>query len=275
MLAFGSYMPGSSVIHQANAQVKIILACAFSVCALAAGSWVSLAALAFMVFVCYALAHIDVREALAGVLPLAVLLGFTVLAHAVSPASAGMEAVAGQPGSLGFDQGVMLGNALVLTLDGFVVGLFFALRIALVIVACSLLTFTTTQIAIVQALQSLLRPLRAAKLPVDDICAIISIALRFVPLITVQLQEIKRAREARGVLFNGGGVVRSIKAWCGVLTPLFVALFRQADVLARAMDARCYGIGRRSSLYEVKFGFKDLAACAAGVAGMVLIVVFL
>lgn len=275
MLAFGSYMPGSSVIHQANAQVKIILACAFSVCALAAGSWIALGALALAVFVCFALARVDVRSALAGLVPLAVLLGFTVLAHTVSPASVGCSAAATQPGSLGFEQCVVLGDAVALTLDGFIVGLFFAARIALVIIACSLLTSTTTQLAIVQGLQSLLRPLRAVKLPVDDICTIISIALRFVPLITTQLQQIKRAREARGVLFAGGGAVASIKAWCGVLTPLFVSLFRQADVLARAMDARCYGFAPRVSLYESRFGVKDLAACAVGVAGMVLIVVLL
>ena len=277
MLAFGSYQPGSSCFHQLNAQVKIILACAFSICAVAAVDWAALAALVLVIVVCYCLARLSLREALAGVGPLAFLLLFTVVAHAVEPVSAngGVSMQYGQPGSLGFEQAIVVGTSIAVTLDGLVVGLFVALRIALVICACSLLTFTTSQLEVTCALRAFLKPLRPLHVPVDDICSIVSISLRFVPTVAQELAGLKRARSARGALFEGQGVFNAVKSWCSVLVPLFVALFRRADVLARAMDARCYGANERGSIHLTKVTAAQAALCFAAVAGLIAIVVLL
>lgn len=275
MLAFGSYMPGSSVIHQSKAQVKIVLACAFSICAVLVSSWIALGAMWLAVLVCYCLARIEVKEALAGITPLAFLLACTIVAHVVVLQSSGLEMIASQAGSLGLTQVLCLGDYVALSLDGFVVGLFFAARIALVFASCALLTFTTSQLSVVAGLRWLLRPLRLVKLPVDDMCMVVAMALRFVPLLTEQLQGIKRAREARGMPFSGCGVSGTVRAWAGVVAPLFVSLFRQADIVARAMEARCYGDVDRSSLRTSDVGISDVLACIVGVMLMILIVVLL
>lgn len=276
MLAFGAYQPGSSCIHQLNAQVKIILACAFSICAIAAGDWASLGALCLATILCYCLAHLKLADATAGVAPLAFLLLFTVAAHVVVPAYNGSAVLsASQPGSMGFDQSILLGDSLALALDGFIVGLFFAIRIAVVICACALLTFTTSQVEVTNALRRFMRPLAALHVPVDDICSVISISLRFVPTVAQELTSIKRARSSRGALFEGQGLVNAVKAWCSVIVPLFVSLFRRADALARAMDARCYGSGFRGTLATKKVTLGEAVFCLVAIAGLAVIVVAL
>lgn len=281
MLAFGSYVPSASGIHKTNAQVKIILACALSICSIACTSWVALGAFWLALIAGFCVARLGMRQMLGGIAPVAVLLAFTVLAHTLSPVSsaqAGMQAAdaaASSVGSLGLTQRIDLLWGMQATLDGFAIGLFFALRIALVIAACALLTATTSQTAVVQALQRFLRPLRYVRVPVDDICMIVSMALRFIPTVTGEFYAVKRARQARGAAFEGGGALAAVRAWTHALTPLFVALFRHADILARAMDARCYGAMQRSSLYESKMRARDAAVCFAGLAAMAAIVVLL
>lgn len=276
MLAFGSYQPQDSCIHHINAQVKIILACAFSICAVICSDWIALGALWLAVIALYCLSRLRLRDALAGVAPLAVLLLFTVLFHIIEPQQDLSDtAAAVQPGSLGFEGCIPLGTSLVLSFDGLFIGLFFAARIALVICACSLLTFTTSQLQVTNALERLLAPLRHLKLPVDDICSVVSIALRFVPTVATCLEQLKRARLARGARFEGSGLVESVKAWCSMIVPLFVTLFRRADLLARAMDARCYGMGKRSSLQCEKASLPEVALCVVGVFAIGAIVVLL
>ncbi len=277
MLAFGSYVPAASVIHQMNAQVKVILACAFSICAVAAGSWLALGVLWAAVIAGFAAARLDVRCMAAGVAPIAVLLLFTVAAHTFSfgQAPAGAGSWDSGAASLGFTQTLQLCFGWQASLGGFVTGCFFALRIALVLVACALLTATTSQTQVVQALQGFLSPLRRVRVPVDDICTVISMALRFVPTVASELAAIKRARMARGALFEGAGAAAAVKAWAATITPLFVALFRHADMLARAMDARCYGACARTSSSAAKMRAADIAIAVAGVALMVAIVALL
>lgn len=259
-----------------NAQVKIILACAFSFCAIAVGDWIALGALFLATIACYCLAHLKLKDALSGVAPLAFLLLCTVIAHMIVPAVDGNVADAGvQVGSMGFEQAIPLGSSLALTLDGFVVGMFFALRIAIVVCACALLTFTTSQIEVTNALRRFLRPLGRLRVPVDDICSIVSISLRFVPTVAQELAGIKRARAARGGKFEGGGFIAAIRAWCAVIVPLFVALFRRADLLARAMDARCYGVGLRGALDARRVSARDALVCVASVVGLAAIVILL
>lgn len=277
MLAFGSYSPVVSAVHQMNAQVKVILACAFSICAVTASSWLALGLLWIAVAVGFVVAKLNLRCMAAGVAPIAVLLLFTVAAHALSYTGAGSAAAHQQAtvGSLGLMGALELPWGLQLSADGFAQGCFFALRIALALSACALLTSTTSQTAVVQALQGFLRPGRVLHIPVDDICMIISIALRFVPTVTNELYAIKRARQARGSCFEGAGLSNAVKAWTHTITPLFVSLFRRADILARAMDARCYGASLRTSMSTAAMRPADVCVAVLGVVGMVCIVTLL
>ena len=124
----------------------------------------------------------------------------------------------------------------------------YVVRISLVIMASFVITFTTTSTQLTDALASILRPLRALKVPVDDIAFTLSLALRFIPLLFEQLGQIKIAQTSRGAQFGSGSLWKRLKTWMVVLIPLFIGFFRQADSVVEAMDARCYGAEERTSL---------------------------
>lgn len=262
-LAFGSYTPGKSVIHSMNAQVKVILACAFSVGAFFVQTWLGMGLLWGLVILLYAAAHVPAGRAGGGLKPVAFILAMTVLCNMIAAGDA-LGSHDGMPGALGYEQVLMLGEVWGLSLDGFMVGLFFALRIALLVATCCLLSFTTSESSLMQALRGLLGPLGRIGVPVDDICLVASIALRFVPLLGEELQQARRAREARGCAFEGAGPAGAVKAWSSVLIPVIVALFKRADRLARALDGRCYGAALRGSLRSARWRASDAAALAAG-----------
>ena len=261
-LAFGSYIPGKSAVHTANAQVKIILACALSLGVFFVESWAGLAALWLLVLLGYAAARLPLGHALRGLKPVAFILAVTVICNCLGPtAQAGVRT--GACGSLGLEGVLELGEGWGLSLDGLAVGCFFALRIALLVAACCLLSSTSSQEELLRALRSLLGPLRRLRVPVDDLCMVASMALRFLPVLSDELLRARRGREARGMRFDG---LRAVGSWCSLLVGVAVGLFKRADRLAVAMDARCYGTGPRSSLAGTALCSRDVAALVAGLA---------
>lgn len=127
-------------------------------------------------------------------------------------------------------------------------GLFYGARILLILWASLIVVLTTTSNALVDALVSFLRPLRRVRVPVDDLAMIISIALRFIPLTAEEFMKVKAAQVSRGGNFDTGSLWKRISAWFSVLIPLVAGLFHRADILAQAMDSRCYGAHERTSL---------------------------
>ena len=153
--------------------------------------------------------------------------------------------------------------------------MFLALRIALLVFACSLLTFTSSVADITVALSRLLSPLDKMRVPVQDVSMIVSIALRFIPTITESALTVKRAQEARGARFDEGPVLERVKAWALVLAPLSVRLFKTAETLSVAMDARCYGVSPRMDLRGGRMGPADALVLLAGTVALVAVAVFL
>ena len=151
----------------------------------------------------------------------------------------------------------------------------YVVRISLVIMASFVITFTTTSTQLTDALASILHPLRALKVPVDDIAFTLSLALRFIPLLFEQLGQIKIAQTSRGAHFGSGSLWRRLKTWMVVLIPLFIGFFRQADSVAEAMDARCYGAGPRTSLNAQAMRAGAWVLLAVALIACVLCVLFL
>lgn len=104
---------------------------------------------------------------------------------------------------------------------------------------------STTPTKLAHACTSLMRPLGHIGAPIEDVGLVLSMALRFIPVVSEEAGRIRLAQRARGVNFDEGSVLRRVRAWAAVLTPLVVGLFRRADRVAESMDARCYG--QRSS----------------------------
>lgn len=140
-------------------------------------------------------------------------------------------------------------------------GALYVLRIWFLFIATFIVVLTTSYESILRALIALLSPLRALKFPVDDAAMIVTLALRFIPLVAEQTQVIKRAQCARAAQFDVGSVWKKVMAWMHVFIPLFVMLFRQADRMAVAMEARCYGARiKRSSLNNLTLYPSQLCA---------------
>ena len=148
-----------------------------------------------------------------------------------------------------------------ITLGGIDFAIKMALRISLLVMGTSLLSFTTTPVELTDAIESLLHPLTYIKVPVHDIALIMSIALRFIPGLMDETDKIMMAQKARGAEIDTGGLVKKIKAMLPVLIPLFVSAIRRADELADALDARCYNASNhRTKMKVLKFGVKDAVA---------------
>jgi len=137
------------------------------------------------------------------------------------------------------------------------------------------LTLTTPPLALTDGLAWLGRPLRRLYVPTDELALMVTIALRFIPTLLVELDQIMRAQRARGADFGSGGPVKRARALVPVLTPLFVLSFRRADELALAMEARCYRPGIvRTRLHPLEAGARDavllVLTAAVIVAGLLV-----
>lgn len=132
-----------------------------------------------------------------------------------------------------------------ITYEGVILALKMFLRLTLLVVTTSLLTLTTPPLMLTDGIESLLKPLNIVKVPVREISMMMSIAIRFIPTLSDEAQKIKKAQSARGADFDSGGLSQRAKALVPILIPLFVSAFRRADELATAMDARCYGGGKK------------------------------
>ncbi len=274
-----SYIPGSSAVHACDARVKIALLVAYSVTLFLVRTWVGLGLCALLLVGAARASRIAPSRYLGLLVPVYVIVGFTVLFNAFSFDTA-QAALAGAPSGLGDVSAGFLSSAPPIVLvgsfgfvpAGFARGCFFALRIVLLVVASLVVTYTTTSTDLTAALGDYLRPLRRVRVPVDDIAMVFSLALRFIPVTAEEFARVHDAQMARGAAFGEGTLWERLRAWQTVLIPLFVGLFRRADALAVAMDARCYGSGiERTSLNERPFARRSAAVLATGFAACALL----
>ena len=133
-----------------------------------------------------------------------------------------------------------------ITKEGVSVAFFMALRLIYLVIGASLMTLTTTPNDLTDGLESVLGPLKKIKVPVHEISMMMSIALRFIPILMEETDRIMKAQKARGADFETGNLIQKAKAMIPLLVPLFISAFRRANDLAMAMEARCYrgGEGR-------------------------------
>ena len=150
-----------------------------------------------------------------------------------------------------------------LTDDGIRTAGFMALRLIFLILGSSLMTFTTTPNALTDGIEKLLWPFRKIKLPVHEIAMMMSIALRFIPILLEETDKIMKAQIARGADFERGNIIQKAKAMIPILVPLFVSAFRRATDLAMAMEARCYrGGDGRTKMKPLVYKMRDYFAYA-------------
>ena len=133
-----------------------------------------------------------------------------------------------------------------ITKEGLKMAVSMALRLSFLIIGSSVMTLTTTPNNLTDGMEKMLAPLKIFKVPVHEVAMMMSIALRFIPILMEETDKIMKAQIARGADFETGGLIKRAKALVPLLVPLFISAFRRANDLAMAMEARCYrgGDGR-------------------------------
>ncbi len=133
-----------------------------------------------------------------------------------------------------------------ITYEGLEIAFFMAMRLTFLIIGSSIMTLTTTPNNLTDGMEKMMSPLRVFKVPVHEVAMMMSIALRFIPILLEETDKIMKAQIARGADFESGNIIKRAKAMVPLLVPLFISAFRRASDLAMAMEARCYrgGEGR-------------------------------
>ena len=256
-IAFGQYCEGSSVVHRLDPRAKIIISIIYIVAIFLAKSVSAFALLTLSTVGLVFLTGISPRLILKSMRPLLFIILFTSIIN--------IFWIKGETLLVSF-------WIINIYLEGIVNAILIVLRIMLLITATSLfLTYTTTPLALTDALESLLSPLKKLHVPVHEFAMMMTIALRFIPTLIEETQKIIAAQTARGADFSSGNIVSRAKALIPILIPLFISAFRRADELAVAMECRCYtgGVGRtrmnrlRSSGRDWVFAFCVLVLGAA------------
>ena len=148
-----------------------------------------------------------------------------------------------------------------ITKEGIKSAIYMLIRLVLLIVSASILTLTTTPNELTDGLERMFRPLKVFKVPVHEVAMMMSIALRFIPILMEETDKIMKAQTARGARFDSGNIIERVKSLVPLLVPLFVSAFRRASDLALAMEARCYhGGDGRTKMKPLKYKGRDVFA---------------
>lgn len=156
---------------------------------------------------------------------------------------------------------------------------YISLRLILLILGASIMTLTTTPNDLTAGMERIFSPLKMFHAPVHEIAMMMSIALRFIPILIEETNRIMKAQTARGADFESGSIFTRLKNMLPLILPLFVSAIRRANELAQAMDARCYHGGRgRTKMYPLQYkgiDFVAFFACLCYLAALFFTVRFL
>lgn len=256
-ITIGQYYKADSLIHRLDPRVKVVgtLAYIISLFLFRQFSGFLLSVLFFGLIVY--LSQVPLRFILRGLRPIMCMLVFTAMLN-----------LFWTPGTSLLDLGVIH-----ITIEGVRRTVFLALRLILLILGSSIMTLTTTPNQLTDAMENLLAPLNRFHMPVHEVAMMMSIALRFIPILIEETNKIMKAQMARGADFESGNVLRRLKSMIPILVPLFASSIRRATDLANAMDARCYhGGSGRTKMKPLQYQGRDRQAYL--IIGIYLILMF-
>lgn len=256
-ITIGQYYPANSKLHRLDPRVKIVCTLIYLVSLFLFNElWVYLIATGFLAAV-IKVSKVPFKFIVKGLKPIIMLLMITVLFNLFLTRT---------------------GNVVVsfwiikLTDVGIRTAVFMAVRLIYLILGSSIMTFTTTPNALTDGIEKLLWPLQKIHVPVHEIAMMMSIALRFIPILLEETDKIMKAQIARGADLESGNIIQKAKAMIPILVPLFVSAFRRANDLAMAMEARCYRGGEgRTKMKPLNYKTNDYIAYAITILYLVLI----
>jgi len=256
-ITIGQYYPTDSLLHRLDPRVKLMGTLVFIVSLFIADSWLAYALAAAYLALMIGLSKVPVSFMLRGLKAVMILLLISV----------------------GFNVFLTNGEHVLLefwiiriTWEGVRQAFFMGIRLVFLIMGSSLMTLTTTPNQLTDGLETGLGFLKKIGVPIHEIAMMMSIALRFIPILVEETDKIMKAQMARGADFESGGLIEKAKALVPILVPLFISSFRRATDLAMAMEARCYHGGERTKMKPLKYESRDYITYGVFVVYLVLMI---
>lgn len=242
-ITLGQYFPIDSALHKLDARTKILMLLLQIVAIFLARSVWAYAAVVLFTILTVILSKVPVRLYFKGLKPILFVLLFTAVLNLFLTDGKDLP---------------VFGHSIGITVEGAILAVKMMLRLVLLIVTSSALTYTTSPMALTDGIEKLLKPLSKIGFPAHELAMMMSIAIRFIPTLIEETDKIIKAQQARGADFDTGSILKRAKALIPMLVPLFISAFRRADELAVAMESRCYRGGEtRTRLRELAFTKRD------------------
>lgn len=244
-ITLGQYYQADSVIHRLDPRVKLIATLVYIISLFVVKNYIGYAVCFIFLAAIIALSKVPVKFMVRGMKAILFLLIITVIFN------------------LFLTPGETLLSFWIFTItkEGVKQAFTMAVRLSMLIIGSSVMTLTTTPNNLTDGLESVMKPLKKIKVPVHEIAMMMSIALRFIPILLEETDKIMKAQIARGADFESGNIIKKAKSMVPLLVPLFISAFRRANDLAMAMEARCYQGGEgRTKMKPLVYKKRDVMA---------------
>lgn len=244
-ITLGQYYQTDSVLHRLDPRVKLVGTLCYIISLFIVNSWPGYAAAGLFLAIMIVLSRVPFSYIVRGMKAIAFILAVTVIFN--------LFMTPGEP--------LVSIWKLTVTREGLSFAIKMAVRLVFLIIGSSLMTLTTTPTQLTDALENLMRPLKKLHVPVHEISMMMSIALRFIPILMEETDKIEKAQMARGADFESKSIIQRVKSMVPILVPLFISAFRRANDLAMAMEARCYHGGEgRTRMKPLVYERRDFIA---------------
>ena len=258
-ITIGQFYPADSCIHKMDPRVKLFATMIYIIALFAFKGFLGLGIITVFLVAVIKISKVPFKFMTKGLKAIVILLLITSVFNLLATPG---DVVFWQWGSLQItDKGII--NSVVMTI-----------RLVYLILGTSLMTLTTTPNQLTDGLETALKPLNKINVPVHSIAMMMSIALRFIPILIEETDKIMKAQMARGADFEKGNLLQKAKNMVPLLVPLFVSAFRRAEDLAMAMEARCYNGGDgRTKMKPLHYESRDHIAYAVVLGFLALVIV--
>ena len=248
-ITLGQYFPGNSFVHRLDPRTKILATLIYIVAIFLADTPIAYGILVAFAGLVIGVSRLPVALLFKSFIPIWIIILITMVIHMFTA-----------PG----EKVLFSWTIFKITEEGLILGSKMALRLILLLLFSSVLTFTTSPIVLTDGIEKLLRPFKCIGVPAHELAMMMTIALRFIPTLLEETDRIMKAQTARGADFSSGNLLERAKNMLPLLVPLFVSAFRRAEELAIAMESRCYRGGEgRTSMHELAYKGIDYTAFAA------------
>ncbi|WP_058485935.1 energy-coupling factor transporter transmembrane component T family protein [Defluviitalea phaphyphila] len=245
-ITIGQYYPANSLIHKLDSRVKIIATFIFIIDLFIANNYIGYGITSIFLGIIIFLSKVPIKYMLKGLKAIFVIILIT-----------GALNIFMTPG----EHVLWSYKGITITGEGLYTAGLMATRLIFLIIGSSILTLTTSPIQLTDGIESILNPFKKIGIPAHEVAMMMTIALRFIPILLEETDKIMKAQMARGADFESGGIIKRAKSLIPLLVPLFISAFRRAEELAMAMEARCYRGGEnRTRMKQLVIENKDYIA---------------